>query len=88
MDSIKVYFSNNEELILSLSDVIIPIEKYVIDNQTNLSMAENRNLYYHTHNGLIPSFLEAICTCEFFYVNSSYSSAYNPHAIVKVEWND
>lgn len=88
MQTAKLYFSNNEILLLQDGDRIIPIVKEDNAAKPFPSMCQTITLEQHIHNGLTPSIIEAVMNCEFFYIDSDYSVAYNPKAIVKIELVD
>lgn len=85
MEQIKITFSNNNILVLKEGDCITPIVKCIHDNEVFASMSPSILLEIHIYNGLIPSLISALYTCDFFYVNSDQNTAYGTKTIVSIE---
>lgn len=86
MNKVVIHFSNNDTLTLKEGDRIIPIVKCT-DNQNEVfaAMSASIPLEVHIHNGLVPSLLDALYTCNFFYVNSNQNIVFGTNTIVKIE---
>lgn len=86
MDKIIIHFSNKDTLVLKEGDRIIPIVKSV-NNEDEIFASTDCSvpLEMHIHNGLIPSFLNALCRCSFFYINSDQETVFGTNTIVKIE---
>lgn len=86
MDKVIIHFSNKDTLVLKEGDRIIPIVKSINDeNKIFASMDCSIPLEIHIHNGLIPSLLDALYRCSFFYINSDQETAFGTNTIVKIE---
>lgn len=85
MDRLKIIFANGDFLVLSAGDTIHPIVEIEHNSQKSVSMAPPSSLEIHIHNGLIPSLLESLYTCNFFYINDNQNIAYGTHSIVRLE---
>lgn len=85
MASAKIYFSDKSSLIVNEGDRIIPIVRVHSDKDDFASMSKSIELYNHIHDGLIPSLMDAFCSCDYFYVNENRNTAYGSHSIVKIE---
>lgn len=85
MASAKIYFSDKSNLIVNEGDHIIPIVRTHSDKGDFASMSEPIELYDHIHDGLIPSLMDAFCSCNYFYVNENGNTAYGSRSIVKIE---
>lgn len=84
MDKATIYFSNGETLTLQEGDSINPIVKS--DSVEKFASLSNRVMIdSHIHNGLIPSIMDALCYCNFFYINDNYNITYGTNSIVKIE---
>lgn len=86
MEKMKIYFSDGSNIIVTHGDYITPI----IWNNTShkepfYSITTNIYLELHIHNGLVPSFIEAIHDCDYFHINGNQYIAYAKSAIVKLE---
>lgn len=87
MRTATIYFSDKSTLVLSERDVIIPIIGNTSSDGNFASMSVPVELYWHTHDGLIPSIMDALCFCSFFCVKSNDSPAYCVNSIIKIENN-
>ena len=86
MEKMKIYFSDNSSVIVSHGDYITPIIwNNTPDREPFYSMDATIYLEFHIHNGLIPSFIEALHDCDYFYLNGNQDIAYAKSAIVKLE---
>ena len=85
MKTATIYFSDGSTLTLSEGDIIVPIVPMVMDNEKFASMDKSVKLYNHIHDGLIPSIMEALCHCPFFYIGSNCAPVYGTNSIVKIE---
>lgn len=86
MDKIIIYFSNKDTLVLKECDRIVPIVKSVnAENEIFASMDCSVPLEVHIQNGLIPSLLNALYKCSFFYINSDQETVFGTNTIVKIE---
>lgn len=86
MDKAIIHFSDKSIIELQEGDYIIPISRFSnSDEEEHASMNATVELWNHVHNGLIPSIMDALLKCDFFYINHNYDTAYNSNAIVKIE---
>lgn len=86
MDYATIYFSDKSTLKLTENDLIIPIIKNPVSEDKTSCMDNPKKLYTHVHDGLIPSIMDALCHCQFFYVNNP-TTVYCSNSIVKIENN-
>lgn len=87
MNTATITFSNGDTLEVKEYDNIIPIK--LIDNKDDkpsASMARSIQLEFHSSDGLIPPLMDALCSCDFFYLNNS-NAVYGTKTIVKIENN-
>ena len=82
-----IYFSDKSALILHENDYLIPV---VFNPATGSdpgfsSMSKPVELYPHVHDGLIPSILDVLLSCQFFYAGNDCTSVYCTSSIVKIE---
>lgn len=82
-----VYFSDGTTLVLNDGDTITPVIQVgePSDASPFASMAENIILCSNIHNGIVPSFLNVLLSCRFFYVNNNSSILYFSNSIVRIE---
>nr|DAJ91063.1 MAG TPA: hypothetical protein [Caudoviricetes sp.] len=85
MDKLKIIFSNGEVLTLKEHDLITPIVLHEQNGEQFPTMSKLNELWVHTHDGLIPSLMESLYLCRFFYVNENHNIVYGAHSIVKIE---
>lgn len=82
-----IYFSDKSTLVLHEKDYLIPV---VFNPATGAesgfsSMSTPIELCPHVHDGLIPSILDALMSCQFFYVGTNCTPVYCTSSIVKIE---
>ncbi len=80
-----IKFSDNSKLTIHENDCIVPIIPQKVNDKFCASMTESIPVYFHTHNGLIPSLMDAFCNCDYFYLNQNYSIAYCTKSIISIE---
>ena len=82
-----VYFSDGTTLVLNDGDIITPIIQASEPSDVSLfaSMAENIVLHPNAHDGIVPSFLNVLLSCRFFYVNNNSSILYFSNSIGRIE---
>lgn len=80
----QITFSNNDKLILSEDQLIVPIKHYKHEGQILTSMCEPYKIWNHIHDGLIPSITELLCRCDFFRL-IEYEKVYKVSAVVSIE---
>ncbi len=85
MASAKIFFSDKSVLTVNENDRIIPIVQNPSDEECFVSMSKAVTLYDHIHNGLIPSILDALCFCQFFYIGDNDRVVYCTNSIIKIE---
>lgn len=85
MDSAIIYFSDQSFLKLTDGDYLIPIVYHKHEDGMFASASRSIKLEVHTHDGLIPSIMEAFANCNFFYLNHDNSVVYSVNSIVKIE---
>ena len=85
MHSAVIYFSDKTSLVLHEDDLITPIILCPSNDVPQAAMGPSVKIEYHIHNELIPSIMDALCTCNFFYINQKFDVAYSSHAIVRIE---
>lgn len=85
MEKAKLTFSNGETLILSDEQKIIPIVAYQSEDGLTTSIDKSYEIYYHIHDGLIPSITEMLSRCKFFMLFDNRSKVYSSSAVVTVE---
>ncbi|MCD7882488.1 MAG: hypothetical protein LUI87_02100 [Lachnospiraceae bacterium] len=83
MNKATLYFSDKSMLEIHEGDLITPIVRNELE-KSSASMAESVEVWNHTHNGLIPSIMDAFVAGDYFYLNHEYSTAYNSQAVVKI----
>ena len=87
MDKATIHFADGSSIELKENDFLTPIVMHSDNDKTFAAKDEPIDLYVHINDGLIPSIMDALCKCNFFYVNSDTSVAYSSHSIIKVELN-
>lgn len=85
MNSATIYFSDGTSLVLHENDLIIPIILSNTKNDVHSTADQAIMLKYDASNGLMPPIMDALCKCDFFYINPNFDVAYSSHAIVRVE---
>lgn len=85
MQEATIHFADKSTLKLHEGDRIIPIVHNSTSQGDFASMDKSVELYEHIHNGLIPSIMDALCKCNFFYALDNYDIAYSVHSIVRIE---
>lgn len=85
MEKVKITFSNNDTLILKEGDFITPIKSCLSGDEQIASMSKHSILENHVHNGLVPSMMDSLCFCNFFYINDQFEITYGTNTIVKIE---
>ena len=85
MKTATIYFSDRSSITVSNEDSIIPIYGVTQDDDSFASMGERVELHNHIHDGLIPSILDALCFCDFFFVNENGSTGFCTKSIIKIE---
>ncbi len=84
MQSAKITFSDGSTMTVSATDCLIPIVKYDHNGETLTSQDKVYEIWYHVHDGLIPSLTELLCKCEFF-KQIDGSKVYKTSSVVSVE---
>ena len=85
MSTANIYFSDKSSLTVNDGDHITPIVPIRSDEGNFASMSEPIELYDHIHDGLIPSLMDALCFCDYFYLNDDRNVVYSSRSIVKIE---
>ena len=81
MHRIKVTFSDGTEAIFHEEQTF---QTWKTSNNS-VSLGELSGLWYHHHDGLVPSFLEIVANAPFFFDVEKPSIIYASASIVKVE---
>lgn len=89
MEKITVYFSDGSKVDFHENQSLQTV-KYLVDEKhvrqnKSASQSEIFTLWAHTHDGLIPSFLEVLANSEYFFDVKKPDIYYNSLAIVKIE---
>ncbi|MQW23729.1 MULTISPECIES: hypothetical protein [unclassified Lactococcus] len=81
MDKIIVNFSDGTSKTFHEGQIVIPWKK----SGKNVSTAEPYTLWVHPDYELIPSFMEMLVNCDFFYELETPKICYASNSVVKVE---
>lgn len=84
MNEAIIELSNGEKLKVKDGQLIFPVTKYEHDNKTVTSKAEPFELWYHTHNGLIPCITELLVKYHFFQLEENGDKIYKSSAVVSI----
>lgn len=84
MNKALLTFSNGETLELSEGQLVTPILK-IIESDTYASQDKSYKIWPHVHDGLIPSILEMLFSCEFFALLDDHSKVYNSKLVVTIK---
>ena len=82
-----ITFSDKSAIELHEDDFITPVATVINEDECFASLSKPVDLYNHVHDGLLPSILSALCSCDFFFINDNRETAYAKNAIVKIESN-
>lgn len=87
MDKALLTFSNGETLELRSEQLVVPIVKFPDEDGKRLSVSLDQpyTLWYHTHDGLIPSICELLCNCEFFFLPDYRQKVYNSNTVISIQ---
>lgn len=85
MSKALLTFSNGETLELSEGQLITPVLKIVESDSIYASQDKSYEIWYHIHDGLIPSILEMLFSCEFFALLDDHSKVYNSKLVVTIK---
>ena len=85
MKTATIYFSDKSSITVSNEDSIIPMYGVTQGGESVAFLGEGVELNNNIHDGLIPSILDALCFCDFFYVNENGSTVYCTKSIIKIE---
>lgn len=79
-------FSNGKTLELCDEQLVIPISRF-LDGKKEISVSKGLpyELWYHVHDGLIPSIAELLCKSDFFQLPDNENKIYSSSAVVSVE---
>lgn len=84
MNSVKITFSNNEVLVLTEGDYIIPIIKLNFNDEVSTSVDKTYEILNHTHDGLLPSIMDLLCMYDFFKLYDK-EKFYKSSSVVSIE---
>lgn len=87
MSSAKITFSNGVSVDVKENDLIIPIVLDISKDKPFARQADPVEITYHISFGLIPSIMDIVCSCDFFYINNGFDIAYGAKTVVSVENN-
>lgn len=85
MSSAIIYFADKSTIELNDGDRIIPIIECRDEDKPFPSVGSPIKIYEHSRDGLIPSILEALYRCKFFFICYDSEVAYNVSSIIKIE---
>ena len=85
MSKVKIYFSDGSIIKVSENDVITTVTPRSDGKSDFASVDKTVKLKLHLQNGLIPSLLDALCFCDFFYISGNTDVIYGTKSIVKIE---
>lgn len=80
-----IEFSNGEKLKVKDGQLIFPVIKFVHNEELMTSKSEPFELWYHTHNGLIPCITELLCKYDFFQLEENGDKIYKSSSVVSIE---
>ena len=78
-------FSNGETLELFEDQLIVPISKFVNNNEISVSQCETYELWNHSSAGMIPSITELLLKHDFFHLIDNSDKIYKTSAVVTIE---
>ena len=81
----KINFANGTSVILQETDSIQPISLINVDGKSCASLGMPSELYWHVHDGLIPSLLDVLLSCDFFKIVGHSDAVYGTKTIVSIE---
>lgn len=79
-----IFFADGTSLVIREDDTLTPIFSVKDSDASYASIGKSIDVYYHTHNGFIPSLMDCFCHCDFFYLNQDFSTVYSSNAIVRI----
>ena len=85
MSTAVITFGDKSTIELHENDFLTPIVLASHNGKEYASCSKPVELENHIHDGLIPSIMTALYSCDFFYLNENHSIAYSKNAIVKIE---
>lgn len=85
MNAAKITFSNGNVLTVSEDDFLIPVIQYNTSGKPFMGKAEAVELYCHIKDSMIPSILDVVAQCDYFYYRENNNIIYNSKAIVSIE---
>lgn len=86
MQTAVIYFSDASSIQVQEGDKITPIIYFnKQDNNGHAAKSIPNSLCLHLNDGLIPSIMDSLCHCDFFYLNNKNDTAYGTHTITKIE---
>lgn len=85
MNTVTVYFSDKSYLTLTEDDSLIPVCENTVSDKKAACLGIPVELYSHIHYGLIPSIMDVLCFCKFFYVSGNSDVVYCTGSIIKIE---
>ena len=85
MSKANIYFSDGSIIEISENDIIITVTPRSDGKSKFSSIDKTVDLQCHLNNGLIPSILDALCFCDFFYIGGNADVIYGAKSIVKIE---
>lgn len=78
----KINFSDGTSLILNESNLIQPIIS-IDNNAFSAALGKSFELYWHIQDGLIPSILDVLVSCDYFRVVGN-DTVYGSKSIVSI----
>lgn len=80
-----ITFSNGATLEIEEDQLIIPISRLEHEGEISTSQYPMYKVWYHIHDGFIPSLTELLCQCDFFQLVGDNSKVYKSSAVVTIE---
>jgi len=80
-----ITFSNGSTLVIEEDQLVIPISKFEDNGNISTCQYPTYKVWYHIHDGLIPSLTELLCQCDFFQLVNDKSKVYKSSSVVTIE---
>lgn len=84
-ETVTIFFSDGSTLSLKSGDEIIPVISSEQNGETCSTLSNPVTIGPHIHHGLIPSVLDALCRCNFFFVGDDTTTVYCSNSIIKIQ---
>lgn len=85
MKKAVIHFADETTIEVREHDAITGVSACSDDKGKFSSMSKSAELQIHIHDGLIPSIMDVLCFCPFFYIGEDHDVIYGTNSIVKIE---